>query len=760
MKKNLFFTLLFFLVKSQILLAENAIVNEYSHVSDTLKSYVLNEIIISSSSKETNNLKSLPTAVSLFTPSQIDGMKVNSIKDLSMTVPNFFIPDYGSRLSTPVYIRGIGERATGQSIGLYVDNMPYLDKSTFDFDFTDIQRIEVLRGPQGTLYGRNAMGGIVNIYTHSPLDYNQTKVMFSGGNYGSKQAKATVSQRIDEKAGISVSAYYDGNDGYFTNQYTGKKADGLDAAGGRFRLDWEASKALKFQYIFNYDYSDQGAFPYGVYINSDISDPDYNYKGSYQREVVGNNLNISYENRHFVINSSTGYQYFDDNMKMDTDYSPESIFSINQKQLQHAFSEEISIKSNNNKNYQWSFGTMGFYNGLHINTPTTFGQDGINNILEPMINIGSLTNPRAPVFTIKDETVVIPGDFETPSYGFAGFHQSTYNNLFIKGLSVTAGIRIDYEKTKLKYQSSMLINTDMKMPMAPNMPAVPTVLDTVMKGSESSDYTKILPKFALKYAFDSNKYVYVSAANGYKSGGYNVNMFADLSQSALRQKYDGTFDTSKALSVKEAASYKPEYSWNYEIGFKGELIKDFLYGELTGYYIDVRDIQLTQFVESGQGRIINNAARAESYGGEISLTAHLFNDFSLTANYGYTHATFKRDTLGYSGKYVPFAPQNTLSLSAVYNKNFNRKCIDNFNIQAQYNAAGRIYWTEANDVYQDFYGVLNAKAGITKGFLGLSFWMKNILNQEYAAFYFESMGRSLAQKGKPMLWGIDLNLRF
>ena len=758
MKKYLSLISLSFLIGQQFLFAAN----ELKSVSDTLKSYALKEVVISSSSKETNDQKSLPSSVSVLAPSQIEGMKVNAIKDLSVMAPNFFIPDYGSKLSTPVYIRGIGERATGQTIGLYVDNMPYLDKTTFDFDFMDIQRIEILRGPQGTLYGRNAMGGIVNIYTNSPLDYaHRTKITLSTGNYGLKQAKLTESYRVNEKVGMSVSGYYDSNDGFFTNQYTGKKADELKAAGGRFRLDWKPSKQLKFQFVANYDYSDQGAFPYGEYKDGNIADPNYDFAGHYRREVAGTGLNISYENEHILLSSSTGYQHFNDHMKMDTDYSPLSIFAINQKQLQNSVSEEINIKSNDSKNYQWSYGAMVFYNQLNTNTPTTFGVDGVNDMLEPMINIGSTINPHAPTFTITDETVTIPGEFETPSYGLALFHQSTYNNLFVEGLSVTAGIRVDYEKAKLKYNSALTINTDMKMPMPPNAAPIPMALDTVMQGNESTDFTKVLPKLALKYAFDSSKYIYASVANGYKSGGYNVNMFADLSQSAFREKYDPTFDKSKALSVQEATSYKPEYSWNYELGFKGELIKNFLYAELAAYYIDVRDIQLTQFVESGEGRIVNNAESAKSFGGEISLTAYLSNNFSLTANYGYTRATFKNDTLGYSGKYVPFAPQNTLSLSALYNKNFDKKTwIDNFNIQAWYNAAGRIYWTEANDVYQNFYGTLNAKASCSKGAFGLSFWMKNILNEKYAAFYFESMGRSLAQRGKPMQFGVDLNFRF
>lgn len=89
------------------------------------------------------------------------------------------MPDYGSKLTSPVYIRGIGSKINAPSIGLYVDGIPYFEKSAFDFDFNEVDRIEVLRGPQGTLYGRNTMGGIINVYTKSPLKYEGTNVWLS-----------------------------------------------------------------------------------------------------------------------------------------------------------------------------------------------------------------------------------------------------------------------------------------------------------------------------------------------------------------------------------------------------------------------------------------------------------------------------------------------------------------------------------------------------------------------------------------------------
>ena len=238
-------------------------VNE--NVNDTIKTYNIGEVIVTSSTKETNDLRTLPGAVSILSPQAIATRQIDALKDISAFVPNLYMPDYGSKMTSAIYIRGIGARSSGQSIGLYVDNVPYLDKSAFDFELNDIQRIEVLRGPQGTLYGRNAMGGIVNIYTLSPFDYQGTKVTMSMGNYGAAKAKVSQYSKIGENIGISLNGYYDRNDGFFINEYNGTKADKEESAGGRFKLEGYITDHLKAQYTFNYDYVTQKAFPYGQY---------------------------------------------------------------------------------------------------------------------------------------------------------------------------------------------------------------------------------------------------------------------------------------------------------------------------------------------------------------------------------------------------------------------------------------------------------------------------------------------------------------
>jgi outer membrane receptor protein involved in Fe transport len=214
----------------------------------------------------------------------------------------------------------------------------------------------------------------------------------------------------------------------------------------------------------------------------------------------------------------------------------------------------------------------------------------------------------------------------------------------------------------------------------------------------------------------------------------------------------------------------PEYSWNYECGFKGEIIKDALHAEAAIFYIDVRDVQITQFVESGQGRLLKNAGRAQSIGFDLGLTAHLMENLMLSANYGYAHATLKDyktgevgeiEEIDYSGNFIPFAPQNTFSLSAGYSSRLrNNRIIDRFNIHAQYNGAGKIYWTEANDVFQNFYGLLNLKAGLSKSIFKLDIWTRNTLNTDYASFYFKTGEQELAQKGAPFQVGVDLTVMF
>ncbi len=741
---------------------------------DTIKTFNIDEIVVTSSSKETNTLRTLPGSVSILTPQQIAGRQITSIKDISSFVPNLYMPDYGAKLTSAIYIRGIGARSSGQSVGLYVDNVSYMDKSSFDFELMDIQRIEVLRGPQGTLYGRNAMGGIINVYTLSPFDYQGAKASLSYGNYGQLNAKVSGYTKLSENVGLSAGIFYDRCDGFFTNAYNGEKIDKEESYGGNLKLLWKISPRFTASYSASYEYIDQGGFPYGLYDEKTdkVAQVNINDESSYKRTLLNNNLSLTYQNKQILLTSVTGYQYLDDNMKMDQDFSDSSMFVLNQLQKQHAFTEEISIKSKTSNNYQWSFGTYGFYNNLNIDGPVEFKEDGIKSVLQPVFSNLKKYYPKMPTLTITNESLYIPGDFKTPSYGAAIYHQSTYNNLFTKGLSITGGIRLDYEKQELEYDSEAKMNLSMQM--NPAMP--PTDISnrypaSVIDEKLSQDFWQVLPKVSVKYECTPRTFTYLSVAKGYKAGGYNVQMSADIMQNQLQYDVMNAFremmpdmNIVEPKPVKDVISYKPETSWNYEIGVRSELIKNRLHAELTLFYMDVKDLQITKFVESGSGRYLSNAGRAESYGAEVSLRAILSDEFTADLNYGYTHATFRDYNNGkedFKGNYIPYAPQHTLSLGLQYNKQLhNCRIIDQIFASAQCNGTGKIYWDESNDLSQPFYVIVNAQAGVRKGIVSVNLWTRNLTDTDYSAFYFESFNKPFMQKGLPFQIGAKVNINF
>jgi len=187
--------------------------NKIRTQSSEMISDTLGDVIIQAS-KDNSTLREIPAAVSIISAKTIFDNGISSISDVTAIVPNFYMPDYGSKLTSPLYIRGIGSRINAPSIGLYVDHVPYFEKAAFDFDFFDIERIEVLRGPQGTQYGRNTMGGIVNVVTKSPLDYQGTNFNLMHGTYGTYSFNAGHYGKINDALGYSFAVNYLHNDGF------------------------------------------------------------------------------------------------------------------------------------------------------------------------------------------------------------------------------------------------------------------------------------------------------------------------------------------------------------------------------------------------------------------------------------------------------------------------------------------------------------------------------------------------------------------
>lgn len=764
---------------------------------DTTKVIDIEEVVVIATPKENNRLRQQALSATSFSQNEMRNNAVTSIKSISGLVPNLFIPDYGSKLTTSVYVRGIGSRINTPAIGLYVDNIPFIDKSAFDFNYSDIERIDVMRGPQGTLYGRNTMGGLIRVFTKSPFTYQGTDVRLSAATYNDYKASLTHYHRISSQFAFSVGLFYQHNGGFFKNRNNGKRIDTNDEFGGRIRAIYLPSENLKLDFTLNYEYTNQGGYPY-MYTGKTKGEEDraeyinqisYNHECGYKRNLLNGGMNLSYQADNFTLSSSTGIQYLYDQMNLDQDFTERNIYTMMQKQNSKTLSEELVLKSKPGQRWQWTTGVSGFYQWLTTDAPVTFQEEGVQTLIEDNINAGLAHIPAPFKLSTRITTRPLPitGNFDTSVLNGAVYHQSTFNDLLIEGLSFTAGLRLDYEKLKLDYNSVCDMNFDFNVPI-PTMPITRSLNAlTTFKGKESTDYLQLLPKFTLQYAWNSSNNVYTTVSKGYRSGGYNIQMFSDLIQNSMRSdmmnaikedevlgKFAGMMPDFPApdVNISDATLYKPEYSWNYEAGTHLTLFDNRLQADLAIFYMSTRDQQISRFAESGLGRITVNAGKSRSMGAEASLRAQLTDALSLNGNYGYTYATFtdyvsnekvgkELVSISYNGHYVPFVPKHTFTVGAQYVWTMRKNSLlDNITFNAHYKAAGRIYWTEKNDVSQALYGTLNGRISFNKGNGQIALWINNALNTDYQAFYFETMSRGFAQMGHPVQAGIDIRCRF
>lgn len=660
---------------------------------------ILNEVVIISS-KDGRKSKDLPASVSTLTLTELGKQNITSIKDISAVIPNLFFPEYGSKLTSPVYIRGVGSKINAPSVGLYVDGIPYFDKSVFDFEFDEVQSIEVLRGPQGTLFGRNTMGGIIQVTTKNPLETQGGKLSLTGGSYGHKELLASYYGKLSPVLGYSFSGKYDHSDGFFINRHTDQTADMLNEATANGKLVWKASSSLNIKLNLRYDKLDQNGYPYApIDSTGRISAVNYDSISSYRRNMFAGALVMDKHWRSVQLKSVTSFQTMFDRQAIDQDFSVEPNSFAIQKQKQRLWTEELEAHSTGNSTYKW---ILGFF---------AFDQTATNHT-----KIYSTTNPISKT-TFKD--------FDIPSRGLAFYHQSTLNNLLVPELSLTAGIRYDYEKESQDYLY--------RKPSGSTM-------STISELSSNLNFSQWSPKVSLQYRTGRACMTYVSVTRGYKTGGFNT-----------------SFDTDKDQT------FKPEYSWNYEIGHKYSLCDNRFSGELSLFYTDWINQQISQPVASKSGYQLRNAGRSYCTGAEFSMQAVLQKNWNANLSYGYTEAKFKEYQSGtndYADNFIPYIPSHTLMLGTDYTYPIKKPWLDKAILSCQYIETGRLFWNDGNTASRDTYGTVNGKLSLFCKNLTLDLWVKNATSTEYTAYYFESSKNSFGQKGKPRTLGATLSLHF
>lgn len=665
----------------------------------TVRQIALEEITVRSP-KQQSDLRKMPASISVVTARTLENSEVNSLKDLSSAMPNFFMPDYGSKLTSPVYIRGIGSRINSPSVGVYVDNVPYFEKAAFDFDFFDIDRVEVLRGPQGTLYGRNTMGGIINVFTQSPFNGTGSKIKLSAGNYGDYSLGVNHYGQFSPMMGYSINLSGVHRDGFFRNEYSRDNVDKINSGGSRARIVWKISDQSTLENVASFEHSKQGGYPYALYVDSlkDKLHVNYDQYSTYRRDLFSDALVWNHSGDNFNIQSTSSFQYLNDNQSIDQDFTPAKKYFIIQKQNQNMFSQEVVVKSKPLKKYEWLLGAYGFAQQFDNTVDVSYYPSNLNYIK----------------------------GYDHQIMGAALFHQSTLNNFLLSNLSLTAGVRLDLEKDQLNYTYDVLTTGTW-------VNKADTVYPTL-------NNARVTPKFSLNYQAGKSTF-YATIANGYKTGGFNT---------TFERPEDLTFD--------------PEESWNYEIGWRATLLNHLFYADAALFYIHWNNQQVYQTVPSGRGSMLKNAGETKSKGVEFSLRMTPVHGFEANISYGYTDATFFKyivdETTEYTGNYLPYVPRQTLSASGSKIINLPKGWFNAMKINLSYRGTGKHYWSEKNDTYQNYYGLLDAKISFIKDNFQLEFWGKNINEANYYAFSFEALGNRYVQRGKPTQVGINMIYKF
>ena len=672
----------------------------------TPEEYILEPITVFAPGKREEKVQDVPASITVLSDVQIEDSGIVNMHNVALHIPNFHLVDRGERLISYPYIRGIGVgNPLNPVVALYVDDVCHSTfGATFDLTLHDIERIEVLRGPQGTLYGRNSLGGVINIVTKKAGNQWEGNASVDYGNYDSQDYRAALRGPIIKNR-LFINAAVDRNkrDGYYDNDYLGTNPDEEDGLAGRVNFRWLPADALDITLGGDFERVRENAdfFTDLEHVRKDPRHISRDFDGFSDADTNNQWLRLAYEAPWFKLISVTGRNYWENDKCTDTDFSPADMMRSYMDQDETEYTQEVRIQSlEDSGSFKWLVGG----NYYKEDRESNYSHEDRTGMLFGM----------GPGARMHDK----PG---YDNWGFALFGQVTYT-LFDK-LGLTAGLRYAQDEMDFKYESFFEAG-GMTIPMQ--------TLDL------HDDWNVWLPKFAIDYHFTSSLMTYASVTRGYNSGGFNINI----------------------VDPKDA-SFDPEYTWNYEIGLKSSWLNNRLIANLAAFYIEWDDKQIQRLI-TPMIHCTSNAGEAHSQGFELELIARPVTGLEFVAGYGYIEAEFDEyeDLRGnFDGNTLPFAPRYTYNMATQYRHSLWGSTVLFGRVELQ--GTGKLYFDETNAESQGAYELVNAKVGFETGHFDVYIWGKNLFDEEYVPIAFEFPGTGwLGTSSDPCTFGIGITGRF
>ena len=411
-----------------------------SPLEDTLTQQL--PVITITAPKELVPLDKVASAVSAISFETLQKSSTFRPNALSSIIPGLHIPDYGASLTSTIYLRGLGSRMENPVMGLYIDGIPVIDKNAYDFDWEGVSRATMLHGPQGTLYGRNAMGGVLSLSTFSPCDDYRPTLRIE---YGTAN---TVRAGISFTAGSNaLSATFRHTDGYFNNAYKNEPCDPYSGLSLRWKRVSNCDGNLTMTNTLSANISQEGGFAYGMWKDGKQQPVSYNDEGSYKRLSVIEGFRLRHHGNLLVTDATASLQLLADDMHMDQDYTDRSIFTLQQKELSGAGTMEITIhRADEEAVWQPQTGLFAFGRRNQLSAPVTFKREGIETLI--LNNANSHIPTDIGQLAISDPEMPVNSDFMIDTWNTALFHESVFD---LDRWLITAGIRFDYEGGNMDY---------------------------------------------------------------------------------------------------------------------------------------------------------------------------------------------------------------------------------------------------------------------------------------------------------------------
>jgi iron complex outermembrane receptor protein len=673
--------------------------------------------VVVTAQKEPADPQDLPLSVTTVSADVIGEAGTDIISDVAGRAPNTYFSEFTARkLSNPRF-RGIGASPANPAITTYFDGVPQLHANAASLDLIDVTQVEFVRGPQSALFGRNTLGGLINVTSERPsLESWSGSLSVPFANSDARDVRGSVSGPVvDGRLGMALSLQYGRRDGFTTNAVTGHTLDDRSAFAAKGQLLWTPASNWETRLIISGERARDGD-----YALSDLSGLRQNafrtardFEGHTHRDVVGTTILNRLEGTRVSLSTTTGFVRWKTNDETDLDYSPLPLLTRTNAEESLQFTQEVRLASAANRPVQLSEAVaLRWQTGVFVFTQN-YDQDAANTfapyVLSPFVPFAvRQTSPRAALDDV----------------GVGVYGQGTVS--LADRVDLTAGLRLDHERKDAVMVTSF-------------SPAIAPVRQ--VRADEA--FSNVSPQFAAAVHLQPGRTVYASVARGYKAGGFN------------------------AASPGGSESYGEEHTWSVEGGVKTSWVGDRITANAAVFRIDWEDLQLNLPDPAVPGQFfIANVGGAVSSGVELELNARLHTGVDVYGALGYTQAEFTSGSVssgvGVGGNAVPNTPDYTGTIGVAFTQAMS-PMVELYG-RGEATFFGAFEYDDLNSARQDAYSLAQFRVGARGRHLFVEAWVRNAFDTRYVpvAFAYGALAPSgfLGEMGRPRTFGVSSGVTF